>query len=81
MTFRTGEFVPTGANTPEDAMRFHGLYTGCLFGTPPTPSTRQDVEWALAVSFVTTPPLPSVFAPGTARRHVFGWFAQLRQIF
>lgn len=80
VTFRAGEFVATGANTPEDATRFRGLYTGYLFGTPPTPAAGQDVEWTLAGSVVTTPPWPSTFAPGTARRRVFGWFAQLKQI-
>lgn len=80
VTFRSGEFVATGPNTPEDATRFRGLYTGYLFRTPPTPSAGQDVEWTLVGSVVTTPPWPSVFTAGTARRHVFGWFAQLKQI-
>lgn len=69
--FSEGEFVEN---------RVSGLFKGHLFRTPPNPGPGQDVVATLtgsleligSVSF-----LPDV----TNRRNVFGWFAQITEVF
>ena len=66
------------------AITFFGVarvFKGFLFPTPPTPEPGQDVTWTLAgyVQAVPPPPPPSPIA-WSARRNIFGWYAQFTQI-
>jgi hypothetical protein len=59
------------------------LFTGYLFRTPTNPEPGRDVSATITGHFQMTPssspnlPFP---ASGTARRDVFGWYAQLPEI-
>lgn len=61
-------------------------FTGHLFRTPINPEPGRDVQATLVGNFQMTPSLllslPKMPFPatGTARRNVFGWFAQISEI-
>ena len=60
-----------------------GLFTAHLFRTPTAANPGQEVVASLSGHFEVTPStaaaLPFV-ATGTARRHTFGWFAQITEV-
>jgi hypothetical protein len=72
ITFGFSEVRP--APTPP----FTALFKGYLFRTPRTPAPGRDVMVTLTgcvqVSSSTDP------LPGTTRRNVFGWFAQITEV-
>lgn len=56
-------------------------YRGFLLSTPTEPQPGQDVLWTLTGFFdVADPTAPGIYQ-ANARRHIFGWFAQITEVF
>lgn len=66
----------------EGAVPVIAVFTGFLLRTPPTPEPGQDVTATLTGYFQMTPSAPTIPFPaiGTARRNIFGWFANITEV-
>src|SRR5262249_714845 len=72
LTVGTGGILPVAASL---------VFNGYLFITPPNPAVGQDVTATLTGTLQVGPTNPgATFPAATARRNVFGWFAQITQI-
>ncbi len=56
------------------------FFEGHLFRTPPVPEPGQDILWTLAGTVQDASGEGANGVLGTARRNVFGWFAQITQV-
>jgi hypothetical protein len=60
--------------------RFRALYSGCLFSTPPNPEPGRDIVWTLCGNATAVSQSGTPVVPAHARRTIFGWTAQIRQV-
>ena len=56
------------------------FYRGFLFSTPAIPELGQDVLWTLSGFFEVTDPTRLSIYRANARRHTFGWSAQITEV-
>lgn len=75
---QTITFSFTGVLRPPPEPPAIALFKGYLFRTPENPAPGRDVVATLSGSAQVTGVAEAL--PGTARRNVFGWFAQITEV-
>ena len=79
-TARIISFGPLLAPAGTAGTDIREFYQGFLFSTPAIPEPGQDILWTLSGFFEVADPLRLGIYQANARRHTFGWFAQITEV-